>query len=946
MEGDICRVCRSEGTQERPLFHPCVCTGSIKHIHQECLVLWLSHSGKEYCELCKHRFSFQPIYSPDMPSRLPIRDVIIGLLKTVKVGLKFWLHYTLVAIAWLGVVPLTAWRVYKCLFHDGLSSLLSVRLLLSPENVLTDCVKGCFVVACTLCTFISLVWLREQIIQGGGPEWLAPLQPLLPDVHMNGRQEGQGNEEEEREEDEGDDGNDDEESNDDEDDDGDARDDEDVEERNANGEENDVDAEESDNEDEEEQAALGDEARNWNPIDWDRAADELTWERMLGLDGSLAFLEHVFWVISLNTMFVLVFAFLPHNIGCLVVHTFPSLKRLFEVSQFEGFLSTLTGYLVLASLLSMGYIIVSLFNAPRMQRWLGLFYTVVKVSLLMMVEVGIFPVVCGWWIDICSLDLFSFTLKDRLEAFAVAPGTTMFIHWLVGMVYVFYFASFVLLIREIIRPGVLWFLRNLNDPDFHPIQEMIQQPAYRHARRFLLSSIIFGSAILVIIWFPVRVMLLLLPSFLPYRVQLSRQSPMSELSLELILLQVILPAVLEQGHTRGFVKAVTRQWAISVASLLNLHSYLLGKKSPQLTENAASVQQPEPANNQPAANELPPNEQQENEVEHNNNNNNNNNNNDNNEVQPVQQVAQVLGAVGDDAQAHLAARNPHAQPFVAFEPYEKPSNFHIRVMCLVVLMVLTIISVSVFILTVPVMTGRWLLEMCLGPGVVHEMYTGAVGIYVMWVATRIASAFSSWFPQGGHVVRENILRWIFKALRFLIAFLFLGIIIPLLLGLVFELVFIIPLRVPFDQSPVYFLWQDWAMGVLHTKIFCAGVLLGPNGRLKRAIEQMCHDGVQNIRLDLVIRHVAVPIISCLLLLLCVPYIIAVGLIPMIGVSDYVQNVIYRRIYPYMVVLFVFLVVVTFQFRQVGQLFRYIRNDKYLVGRQLVNYEPQTNTTNS
>ena len=28
------------------------------------------------------------------------------------------------------------------------------------------------------------------------------------------------------------------------------------------------------------------------------------------------------------------------------------------------------------------------------------------------------------------------------------------------------------------------------------------------------------------------------------------------------------------------------------------------------------------------------------------------------------------------------------------------------------------------------------------------------------------------------------------------------------------------------------------MGVLHTKIFCAGVLLGPNGRLKRAIEQV------------------------------------------------------------------------------------------------------------
>lgn len=33
---DICRVCRCEGTPDRPLFHPCICTGSIKFIHQEC----------------------------------------------------------------------------------------------------------------------------------------------------------------------------------------------------------------------------------------------------------------------------------------------------------------------------------------------------------------------------------------------------------------------------------------------------------------------------------------------------------------------------------------------------------------------------------------------------------------------------------------------------------------------------------------------------------------------------------------------------------------------------------------------------------------------------------------------------------------------------------------------------------------------------------------------
>ena len=68
--------------------------------------------------------------------------------------------------------------------------------------------------------------------------------------------------------------------------------------------------------------------------------------------------------------------------------------------------------------------------------------------------------------------MFNSTLKLRVDSFNQAPGTTMFVHWLIGMVYVFYFASFILLLREIFRPGVLWFLRNVNDPEFNPIHEV------------------------------------------------------------------------------------------------------------------------------------------------------------------------------------------------------------------------------------------------------------------------------------------------------------------------------------------------------------------------------------------------------------------------------------------------------------------------------------------
>lgn len=32
---DICRVCRSGPTGRNPLFHPCMCTGSMGFVHQD-----------------------------------------------------------------------------------------------------------------------------------------------------------------------------------------------------------------------------------------------------------------------------------------------------------------------------------------------------------------------------------------------------------------------------------------------------------------------------------------------------------------------------------------------------------------------------------------------------------------------------------------------------------------------------------------------------------------------------------------------------------------------------------------------------------------------------------------------------------------------------------------------------------------------------------------------
>uniref|UniRef100_A0AAQ6A944 E3 ubiquitin-protein ligase MARCHF6 n=1 Tax=Amphiprion ocellaris TaxID=80972 RepID=A0AAQ6A944_AMPOC len=835
-EADICRVCRSEGTQDKPLYHPCVCTGSIKFIHQECLLQWLKHSRKEYCELCKHQFAFTPIYSPDMPSRLPVQDIFAGLVTSIGTAIRYWFHYTLVAFAWLGVVPLTACRIYKCLFTGSVSSLLTLPLdMLSTQNLLADCLQGCFVVTCTLCAFISLVWLREQIVHGGAPQWLEQNQPPLnpadraPDqlAHANPQEAGNHGDEAELDDDEDDD----------------------------DGEDDDDD-DDDDEEGREEDAAdvnnAGQEDLNWNALEWD--------------------------------------PFCPYHIGHFSVVGLGFEDYVSASSHFDGLITTILGYILLAGALIVCHALASLVKFQRSKRLLGVCYIVVKVSLLVVMEIGLFPLICGWWLDICSLEMFDATLKDREQSFDSAPGTTMFLHWLVGMVYVFYFASFILLLREVLRPGVLWFLRNLNDPDFNPVQEMIHLPIYRHLRRFILSVVVFGSIVLLMLWLPIRIIKLFFPTFLPYNVMLYSDAPVSELSLELLLLQVVLPALLEQGHTRQWLKRLVHAWTFTAGYVFDLHSYLLG-------DHEDEDNQP---NNPPGR--------------HNNN---------------------RIPGLGEGLHAAHQAILQQGGP-VGFQPYHRVMAILNPVLILIVILccLLTKIFPSVIVLHFTLSTssgtvcvGRWLMSFWMGSAMVHELYTAASGLYVCWLSIRAATVLLSWMPQGRTVIMLKVHEWALMILKTVVVAVLLAGVIPLLLGLLFELVIVAPLRVPLDQTPLFYPWQDWALGVLHAKIIAAITLMGPQWWLKTVIEQVYANGIRNIDLHFIVRRLAAPVICVLLLSLCLPYTISKGITPLLGVQPKMQTLVERRIYPFLLMVVMLLAILSFQIRQFRRLYEHIKNDK-------------------
>jgi E3 ubiquitin-protein ligase MARCH6 len=252
---------------------------------------------------------------------------------------------------------------------------------------------------------------------------------------------------------------------------------------------------------------------------------------------------------------------------------------------------------------------------------------------------------------------------------------------------------------------------------------MIHLSILRHIRRLIASAIIFGSAVLLMLWLPIKIIKLGSPIFLPYT--LSGDSEVNELSLQLLLLQIILPGFFEQSQTRIWMKGLIRIWCNVVSWFLGIKSYLLGNEPRPVEE-----EQRPPADQGPNG-----------------------------------------GGLGAAHQALLQRDVP-----VGFQPYDRPSFFAIRLVGLLIFMCISLVIGSLLIITVPVWIGRhamivWSVSTGMATGKVvnidgaagvndgrgvgavigaaneekiaavstskpHELYTAAIGIYLCWIIMK------------------------------------------------------------------------------------------------------------------------------------------------------------------------------------------------------------------
>lgn len=1001
-EEDVCRICRNPGDADNPLRYPCACSGSIKFVHQDCLLQWLNHSNARQCEVCKHPFSFSPVYAENAPARLPFQEFVVGMAMKACHVLQFFVRLSFVLSVWLLIIPFITFWIWRLAFVRSFGEAQRLFLNhLSTAVILTDCLHGFLLSASIVFIFLGATSLRDyfrHLREIGGQD-----ADREDEVDRNGarvarRPAGQAN-------------------------------------RNVNGDANGEDAGAA-------QGVAGagqvirrnaeNVAARWemqaarleahveqmfDGLDDADGAEDVPFDELVGMQGPVFHLvENAFTVLASNMIFLGVVIFLPFSLGRIILHylswffstgsdavlsvvvpptdtslslanitlknALTAVQNLSTATQESGSIGQIAemlkvnatelsemssnitasvsddllkggsigtsrisdvttlavGYIFLSTLIFCYFGIVALIRYTKGEPLTaGRFYgiasiaetipslfrqflaamrhlmTMVKVAFLLVIELGVFPLMCGWWLDVCTIQMFGKTMVHRAQFFSASPLASSLAHWVVGIVYMLQISIFVSLLRGVLRNGVLYFLRDPADPNYNPFRDLIDDPVHKHARRVLLSVAVYGSLIVMLVFLPVKLAMRMAPSIFPLEILLS--DPFTEIPANMLLFQICIPFAIEHFKLRTTIKSLLRYWFTAVGWALGLTDFLL----PRPDDNGNQ----ENGNGERGRQER---------------------------LQIVQAGVHDQGVVpfaGDDLN-----RVTNADAGEDYDSDEQPDSdsyaFALRIVLLLVIAWMTLLVFNSALVVVPISLGRILFNSIPRLPITHgikcnDLYAFIIGSYVIWTAVAgVRYSIEQIRKRRTSVLLNQIWKWcsiVVKSSALLSIWIF---VIPVLIGLLFELLVIVPMRVPVDESPVFLLYQDWALGLIFLKIWTRLVMLDhmmplmdESWRVK--FERVRDDGFSRLQGLWVLREIVLPIIMKLLTALCVPYVLARGVFPALGYPLVVNSAVYR---------FAWLGCLSFSFVcfcakrfhvWFTNLHNSIRDDRYLIGRRLHNF---------
>ncbi|EDN10872.1 predicted protein [Histoplasma mississippiense (nom. inval.)] len=202
---------------------------------------------------------------------------------------------------------------------------------------------------------------------------------------------------------------------------------------------------------------------------------------------------------------------------------------------------------------------------------------VMKVIIIIGIEMIVFPLYCGILLDIALLPLFrGATFASRTAFMLDAPFTSLFVHWFIGTCYMFHFALFVSMCRKIMRNGVLYFIRDPDDPTFHPVRDVLERNITTQLRKIAFSALVYGGLVIVCLGGVVWGLSLTFREVLP--IHWSSNEPVLEFPVDLLFYNFVMPLAIRSIRPSDGLHKMYDWWFHMCARKLRLTHFLFGER--------------------------------------------------------------------------------------------------------------------------------------------------------------------------------------------------------------------------------------------------------------------------------------------------------------------------------------------------------------------------------
>ncbi|KAL6711520.1 hypothetical protein ACN47E_004454 [Coniothyrium glycines] len=544
---------------------------------------------------------------------------------------------------------------------------------------------------------------------------------------------------------------------------------------------------------------------------------------------------------------------------------------------------------------------------------------VLKVILIISIEMLAFPLYCGLLLDLAMLPLFkNATLYTRWQFTQNSPWTSGFVHWFIGTCYMFHFALFVSMCRKIMRKGVLYFIRDPDDPTFHPVRDVLERSVTTQLRKIAFSALVYGALVIVclggVVWTLSRITSDVLP------IHWTTEAPSLEFPLDLLFYNFLTPVIIRFYKPSDGLHAIFTWWFKTCAAFLRLTNFLFDEKI-ATQEHPGGRYVRAPASDQARI--------------------------------PKGQAVFVEVTYPENVRKDgITEGGVHNNPELVTVVYIPPW-FRVRVFCFVVTIWIFMGLSGVGVTIVPLLFGRFLFSLFLPSTVeMNDIHAFSLGIYtlgaVMYSVYSLYKVLSQRLTNTGtdamstfHTIRVEATRVGKHVLRFTYVWGSLVFAIPFLFAILIELYFLMPLHAYLGPSEphVVHIIQDWTLGFLYARLAARLVFANRDSRPARAFAAIVRNGYLYPNAAIATRCFVLPVLVLFLIAIAIPGSLALltNATLYFGATAATRKMVWRFSFPAVGMSVVAIWASNAAIRLLVRWRLVVRDEVYLIGERLHNF---------